>query len=370
VTQGVERSGQGAAVEDAAAAARSRASLAALQSGRAATLRARHGHGSEWSALWRGVGPLGRRFPKTPPVHAHGPDLPRPGFAACCRVRRGAGSWASLDRAPDRTGCYATGRGMVTGIGWARCGAVCALGASLPKLRSYARPGFAAPRIAAACCRVRCGAGSWLPGRPGTECRSHPSIATLPRPCPTHCATAVAPAHPSQLAGRSPGENAMADSCRFHRQICCENTTIEFPHTTAAEDDISKGQRDPTPHHGKDSSRGHALERAAHGRLCRREHLTSPPGYGKRPTRGRTGSRPSRSAMIRNSLRKSWISWGSAWVFSSTKRTVCPQLLTPSVDLLCAHLQLLHSTLPSAFRQHIRSADKCCRWAAESAEIR
>jgi hypothetical protein len=83
VTQGVERAGQGATVEDAAvaAAARSRASLdrAPDRTGCDAT-----GHGMVTgigrSALWRGVCPwaVGSKIP----LYAHGSDLPRPGFAA------------------------------------------------------------------------------------------------------------------------------------------------------------------------------------------------------------------------------------------------------------------------------------------------
>jgi hypothetical protein len=84
---GRRKIGAGAVVEDAAvaAAARSRASLdrAPDRTGCGAT-----GRGMVTGIGWRGVGPLGRHFP-TPRSYVHSTDLPRPGVAACCRVRRG-----------------------------------------------------------------------------------------------------------------------------------------------------------------------------------------------------------------------------------------------------------------------------------------
>jgi hypothetical protein len=81
VTQGVE-SGSGTVVEDAeiAAAARWRASLAALQLERAATPRA-----AAWSRAWDGArcgapwAPWAAAF-RNPTQYAHGPDLSRPGL--------------------------------------------------------------------------------------------------------------------------------------------------------------------------------------------------------------------------------------------------------------------------------------------------
>jgi hypothetical protein len=90
-------------------------------------------------------------------------------------VAAAAQSKASLDRAPDRTGCDATGRGMVMAIGRsALWRGVCSLGCRLPMLPVCQRLGLAAPRLAACCCARR-GAVRGLPS---------PGLKTDRRSCP------------------------------------------------------------------------------------------------------------------------------------------------------------------------------------------
>jgi len=128
-------------------------------------------------------------------------------------------------RAPARTGCDAACRGMVTGLDGARCSAACALLG-----RGFPNP---AVRPTAGICRAKdllLAAGSALgcPESPGRVPLVSSTIVDLSRRS-RHCAATVAAhAHQPPLTGRSPGENAMVDSCCSHLRIRCETGRSNF----------------------------------------------------------------------------------------------------------------------------------------------
>ena len=147
------------------------------------------------------------------------------------RLQRGPGHPWPRSRAPDRTGCDAAGRGM-TGIGrsalWRGVGP---LGRRFPKLRPYAhgrdlpRPGL----LLAAGLDVGPVLGCLRLANRVLLASS--TIADLSRRSP-HCATSVAHAHRPQLARPIAWRERPGGLLPLPRQICCENTAIEFSHIT------------------------------------------------------------------------------------------------------------------------------------------